>query len=40
MYCQAKWNKMNIGIATTNLVGLLSKKGYGHGYALQLNYRI
>lgn len=40
MYCQAKWDKINVGIATTNLVGLISKRGYGQGYALQLNYRI
>lgn len=40
LYVQAVMKKINLGIATTNIVGMVSKKGFGQAYSFRINYRI
>lgn len=40
VYLQAVVDQFNIGISTTNLIGMVSKKGLGQGYSLRINYRL
>ena len=40
IYCNAVFPKFNLGISTTNLIGLVSKSGLGQAYSLHLNYRL
>lgn len=39
IYLSAVTKKFNIGLATNNVVGLVSKSGYGYAYQFRLNYR-
>jgi len=40
LYCQAVFPKFNLGISTTNLIGIVAKSGLGQAYSLHLNYRL
>lgn len=40
LYVQAVVDRFNFGISTTNIVGMVSKKGLGQGYSLRINYRL
>lgn len=40
VYCQVVKGKFNAGIGTNNVIGMVSKSGFGHAYSLRLNYRL
>ncbi len=40
LYVQAIVDRFNFGVSTTNIVGMVSKKGLGQGYSLRMNYRL
>lgn len=40
MYCQVVKGNFNAGVGTNNLIGMVSKSGFGHAYSLRLNYRL
>lgn len=40
IYCNLVLPKFNLGISTTNLIGMVAKSGLGQSYSLHLNYRL
>lgn len=39
LYVQAVWDQFNVGLSTNNIVGMVSKSGYGQAYSLGMSYR-